>query len=686
MHFRTRNSLNGKGERPFIHGICIGSFRWSIRQNATIISFDRRTRKMRSLQATLSEEEHSILTYRRSAQNYPALLSCSTLPTHTPPTQHQEINTTWVQEGLDIQMKPAINSSVDTHKRNGSLNYEGVPYQCTFVSDERCRYRCSRYLPGGASDSRWCRLQTAKVRTPIGMGAPSRCPGVLVVNQATNVKTITIAHECTLASSKKSSGDVTHYQGVPYTRSSTNFGISRYRCRRYSGISLTAKDVKWYNHIGSAKARHPDGRPHRCPGTMIVNQETNERTVIVAHECLLVTTAESDVAGSTGAAFTSSQTSKFHGVAHELIVSSEEPSERGQLLESAAHDHEVASRKVSTSQGLHQEPSQISAPTTSSENSMIINGTNPNSCFPNVLGRHRDGIGEQVAVGSHTREQTPFNTTTESDIVDERHRSSSFSGLCNLQVPVPEKSPSDDDESMSAHDETTWGCHSFQNDSLADDLIGNELHVQEMLLDNASIDSITSDTGESDVERTTDLDESLDGDNGDPGPYSIPFLQDLIDRLTDAVEKRNDTIKHLRSENMALKKEFAHGANDDHEHLQREIDYLDQINLLQEQVDSNNDKMDEQENDMKVLQHELGISTRTLAETVANLKSAKEDLTTTRDELKAAQNANDEKSNFIVYLGASLRAARESIMILEEELMKSVVIAEEDTHTTFTTE
>ncbi len=258
--------------------------------------------------------------------------------------------------------------------------------------------------------------------------------------------------------------------------------------------------------------------------------------------------------------------------------------------------------------------------------------------------------------------------------------------MCNLQVPVPEKSPSDDDESMSAHDETTWGCHSFQNDSLADDLIGNELHVQEMLLDNASIDSITSDTGESDVETITDLDESLDGDDCGPGPYDIPFLQDLIDRLTAAVEKRNDTIRHLRSENMALKKEFAHGANDDYEHLQREIDYLDQINLLQEQVDSNNDKMDEQENDMKVLQHELGISTRTLAETVANLKSAKEDLTTTRDELKAAQNANDEKSNFIVYLGASLRAARESIMILEEELMKSVVIAEEDTHTTFTTE
>ena len=87
---------------------------------------------------------------------------------------------------------------------------------------------------------------------------------------------------------------------------------------------------------------------------------------------------------------------------------------------------------------------------------------------------------------------------------------------------------------------------------------------------------------------------------------------------------------------MGLKKEFAHmrdeasfgrqrtfeyhGSNNDHAHRKREIDYLDLIELLQEHVDSNNDTMDEQENDIKVLQHELGISTKTLAETVANLK------------------------------------------------------------------
>ena len=145
-----------------------------------------------------------------------------------------------------------------------------------------------------------------------------------------------------------------------------------------------------------------------------------------------------------------------------------------------------------TSKGLHQDPYHLSPPTASSENSMISNGTNPNkSGFTNVLGRHRSGIREQVAVGLHTREQNPFNTTTERDtterdIVDERHRSSSFSGLCNLQVPAPEKSPSDDDESMislyskSTHEETTWGCQSFQNDSLAVDLIGNELYVPGM--------------------------------------------------------------------------------------------------------------------------------------------------------------------------------------------------------------
>ena len=242
-------------------------------------------------------------------------------------------------------MKPALNSTGDTHKRNGSLNYEGVPYQCTFVSDGRCRYRCSRYLPGGA-DARWCRFQTAKVRTPIGIGVPSRCPGVLIVNQVTSAKTITVAHECTLVSSKKLAGDVTYYQGAPYKHSSTNLGMSRYRCRRYSGVSLTAKDPKWYNYIGTAKARNPEGKLHRCPGAMVVNQETNERTVIIAHECLIVTTAESDVAGSTGAAFTSSQTSKLQDVAHEFVASStEEPSERGQLLESAANDHEVVPGK-----------------------------------------------------------------------------------------------------------------------------------------------------------------------------------------------------------------------------------------------------------------------------------------------------------------------------------------------------
>ena len=97
-------------------------------------------------------------------------------------------------------------------------------------------------------------------------------------------------------------------QGVPHQISNRKGIERRCRCLRHlpHGISVTSQYAKWVSSYGHAKSVNPDGKPHRCPGVVIVNQKTNERKVVVPHECPAPElTAESVASGVEGLTSTS---------------------------------------------------------------------------------------------------------------------------------------------------------------------------------------------------------------------------------------------------------------------------------------------------------------------------------------------------------------------------------------------
>ena len=63
-------------------------------------------------------------------------------------------------------------------------------------------------------------------------------------------------------------------------------GVSTYRCTQY--LPRGTAGAKW-GSFPAAKKINPDAPPLRCPGVLVVDKDRNEKTILIAHECILET-------------------------------------------------------------------------------------------------------------------------------------------------------------------------------------------------------------------------------------------------------------------------------------------------------------------------------------------------------------------------------------------------------------
>jgi hypothetical protein len=243
---------------------------------------------------------------------------------HSVPGRRKEGQSSSPTNEMTIARASTMNSSTGmTHKRKSWLSHEGVPYQCTSTTkDGYARYSCTRYLPGGvpvsSHDAKWNSYRTAKDKSPNGV-QPYRCPGKMLVNLETNIKTITVAHDCGLASPRATetavmnkysvpapaiettnlrvaatsidktpkNGSYLYREGVRYRCTSASDGCAEYRCYRFlpAGTSTSSQDSKWTGYK-QAKKKKPSGMPYRCPGILIIDHEKDQTFISVAHECM----------------------------------------------------------------------------------------------------------------------------------------------------------------------------------------------------------------------------------------------------------------------------------------------------------------------------------------------------------------------------------------------------------------
>ena len=99
----------------------------------------------------------------------------------------------------------------------------------------------------------------------------------------------------------------------------------------------------------------------------------------------------------------------------------------------------------------------------------------------------------------------------------------------------------------------------------------------------------------------------------------------------------------------------------------KNMDFLDQVEMLQADNELSNKKVDNQAHAINELEQKNMNSNNLLAETLASLESTKKELTTTEDQLESVQITNDEKLKRILQLEDSLRGARETIFTFRNE-------------------
>ena len=99
----------------------------------------------------------------------------------------------------------------------------------------------------------------------------------------------------------------------------------------------------------------------------------------------------------------------------------------------------------------------------------------------------------------------------------------------------------------------------------------------------------------------------------------------------------------------------------------KNMDFLDQVEMLQADNELSNKKVDNQAHAINELEQKNMNSNNLLAETLASLESTKKELTTTEDQLESVQIINKEKSKRILQLEDSLRGARETIFTFRNE-------------------
>ena len=81
---------------------------------------------------------------------------------------------------------------------NSQVCFDGKRYTCTSTKNNISRCRCNSFLPAGESphspNAKWYNRKKAKQLNPSMV--PYHCPGVLMINDSTGERLITVAHEC----------------------------------------------------------------------------------------------------------------------------------------------------------------------------------------------------------------------------------------------------------------------------------------------------------------------------------------------------------------------------------------------------------------------------------------------------------------------------------------------------------
>jgi hypothetical protein len=161
--------------------------------------------------------------------------------------------------------------------------------------------------------------------------------------------------------------------------------------------------------------------------------------------------------------------------------------------------------------------------------------------------------------------------------------------------------------------------------------------------------------------------------------------KEIISKLQ--VDMKNMDVKHNEEISRAVLKEQAK-ASCMEKQLRSELavvqlknmDFLDQVEMLQADNELSNKKVDNQAHAINELEQKNMNSNNLLAETLASLESTKKELTTTEDQLESVQIINKEKSKRILQLEDSLRGARETIFTFrnEKELLTTLMTSQKE--------
>ena len=146
-------------------------------------------------------------------------------------------------------------------------------------------------------------------------------------------------------------------------------------------------------------------------------------------------------------------------------------------------------------------------------------------------------------------------------------------------------------------------------------------------------------------------------------------------------------VTHEENLNIAIKKEQAKASkmeseirSDLAEVQLKNMDLLEQLEVVQSELDTSNEKVEKQANTIVNLESKLEDTTKTLDEMTDELESTSKELKDTQEQLNSVRTINDDKSKYILHLESSLKEARESVLALvhEQEHMKASMVSQKE--------
>lgn len=315
-------------------------------------------------------------------------------------------------------------------------------------------------------------------------------------------------------------------------------GVSTYRCTQY--LPRGTAGAKW-GSFPAAKKINPDAPPLRCPGVLVVDKDRNEKTILIAHECILETSGVILPLSAVQCSSTDSTPKQTKGTRRRDPQSGKTQMKRGRTMWHEGRPYRCTSSnsdRLKLKYRCHRyRPSGGTSAAKSSGSEQAIRWTfyapakasNPDAApyrCPGTLIENRK-TNEMTITVPH--ECTPVHTTTKS-----------------------KKSASNKDDGRACeYDEPEFESDMFHDGSIAprkkDALDADASHGDQ----NVMAGNMESDEG---IDAVVDL--SIDDDDNNSVSSDKAYYKDMCAALTAALNKRKITEKEARIENRRLRKEL----------------------------------------------------------------------------------------------------------------------------------